>query len=431
VHACGWADLENHVAATPASVYDYASATKSFTAAAVLRLAEQGRLSLDDPAGRYLPEWRAQLAGITVRRLLDHTSGLADYASAGDRLAWSDHVTLPEDEIVQVFLAAPRVFPVGRGWSYTSSGYYLASILLERLTGEPFDQAIRHLVLDPAGLTETRPVEENEVVPHRARPYRYDGGGWKTYDLRPHNLVGAGVLEGTALDLARWPRALRTGGFLRAESYRAITTPADAARHISPTDSTLGYGLGVFTRRVGERRLVYHPGNSYGHSALFCDLPDADVTAAVLTNTDIWPGIYGLCRQLLAAAVGDSVPALPPVAVDSAVVRFRATTKAERAALVGTYPVRVASGPGDKARWTAMRMTVRIFEQNGRLMLTYPGVSVEELVPQADGSYRTAVTGDSVRFMRGAAPGAGTTIIYAVDAIELRGARLPSMSARR
>jgi CubicO group peptidase (beta-lactamase class C family) len=134
----GFADVENDVPATAATVYRIGSITKQFTASDVMRLIEQGRLSLDDSIGKHMPTLPVAWRGVKIRQLLNHTSGIPSYTSAGPKWATRMRLELPHDTLIGIIANDPMDFPVGSQWRYNNTGYYLLGMLIERITGQPY-----------------------------------------------------------------------------------------------------------------------------------------------------------------------------------------------------------------------------------------------------------------------------------------------------
>jgi D-alanyl-D-alanine carboxypeptidase len=285
--AVGAAELTPRVAMTTDTSFHFASVTKMATAALALRLAEQGRLGLDDPIVRWYPAWRGDRAA-TVRDLLGHTAGARDLTpAASSRLERSGrHLTGRE-----YLGAAPRPGPRTTEAEYSDVGFVIAGIVLARAAREPLAQAMRRGVLHlPGGAGLALEPGERPHAP-RVHNYYYPHGIGDPVDLSDGSglipnrgyftdvFVGAVGLAGDVPSLARWGRALLAGGLLSPSSLRAMTR-----FHDMPTE--YGYGLGLF-RDVLDGHLMWgHPGGGIGGHSELWQLPHDRITIAVSWNDD-------------------------------------------------------------------------------------------------------------------------------------------------
>jgi CubicO group peptidase (beta-lactamase class C family) len=310
----GFASIEHQVPASPSTVYELASTTKPFVATAILLLAQDGKLRLDDRLAQYADSVPAQWSGVTIRHLLAHTSGIKDYLA--DLRHDFSHDT-PAEEIARVVLAAPPNFAPGTKWSYSNSGYVLLGMIVRRITGESYDAFLAHRVFVPLGMTATRRDTPDEIVAGRASGYLWYGpagmhnGDFLKYLMTNHGDRG---LLSTALDLARWDAALSNDKLLTASTRDAMW------QRVSLADGrTSGYGLGWFVDSVRGHRHVYHPGGAPGTAAILARYPDDRLTVIVLTNGGAaYPqGLdLGIARHYVPALGPGPVVALPNATLD-------------------------------------------------------------------------------------------------------------------
>ena len=219
----GSANVEHRVPATDSTVYQSGSIGKMFTAALVLQLADSGRLGLDDPIRRHLPEGPARWDSITVRHLLTHTSGIPDYTDSVVDLR-RDYT---EDELVRIAAGLPPLFAAGERWSYSNTGYVLLGAIIRRVSGRFYGDLLRERIFAPLGMRTARVISEEEIVPHRSDGYRLAGDTlehqeWVSPTL---NTTADGSLYLTVHDLARWVMGLDAHRVLGAEDLAAAWTP--------------------------------------------------------------------------------------------------------------------------------------------------------------------------------------------------------------
>ena len=275
----GLADVERRVPASTETVYEIGSLTKQFTSMAVMLLREQGRLALDDPLGKFLtagiPEiWKP----VTLKQLLSHTAGVPDYEEVMGYDSYRNPMT-PEQ--VFAFVASkPLDFPSGTRWKYSNTGYFLLTLVIEKISGESYADFVTRNILIPAGMTHTRSSEPRDVIPNRSAGYEHNKVLRNRDAIQPSATGGAGMLVSTVGDMVRWASAIAQGAILKPESY-ALTftdTPLADASHA-------GYGFGWFVTPMRGHRAFSHSGGTAGFACSFLYLPDDDVAIVVLTNS--------------------------------------------------------------------------------------------------------------------------------------------------
>ena len=281
--AFGFADLENRVPAAPGTVYAIGSLTKTFTAAAVLALADDGKLSLDDPLSAWVPAFPAPGRTATIRQLLNHTAGIRSMTALGPRYWAQAGREIEPTDLVAIFANEPPDFPSGTAYRYSNSGYVLLGLVVEKASGMPWGAFVARRLLVPLALTSTRDGESRELVPGRARGYsRKKGGGFENaWFVSLSQGYSAGALLSTAADVAAWIRRLEVEPPVGAASHRAMTTPATLP---DGTVLTYGYGLGIDS--FAGRRRFFHGGGLPGFDAFAAYVPGDDFAVAVLCNTD-------------------------------------------------------------------------------------------------------------------------------------------------
>jgi D-alanyl-D-alanine carboxypeptidase len=279
VRAYGKANLEWDAAATPATVYRTGSVTKQFTAALVLQLVDSGRVRLDDAIATHLPAVPARWRAVTVRQLLNHTSGIRSYTStpAGRRRFAED---LPPDTLVMTTAGDSLEFAPGSAWNYNNTGYLLLGMLLERVTGRPYETLLAERLFRPVGLTETRYCHTDPLVKWRAAGYYRDDDGFHNAPwLSMTQPFSAGSLCSTARDLVRWNQALHGGRVVSARSYAAMTTAEGGA-----LKAPIRYGFGLIADTLAGHPMVTHGGSIHGFMAANAWFPTQALSVTILAN---------------------------------------------------------------------------------------------------------------------------------------------------
>lgn len=320
----GKADLAAGVSASPSTVYNVASTAKILAAVTVMHLVESGRLNLDDSLEELLPDVpnREAAGDITLRQLLNMTSGLADYVGADvERLAAEPSAPLRPEFVLDFVRTAPLTHEPGTNWIYTNTGFYLAGLIVERITGRAWADFVIEDIVRPLELRETHLCDE--VADSRARGYERVGDGFILSVLDAERGVrGDAGLCASVRDLALLPSALAGGAVVSSEGLNAMTAPTHLGRGL-----TVEYGLGVSTGEIGGHRLWGHLGGSGSIVSTLAHYPDDDVTVAVLVNTRrANVGALALEGEVARIVFGLE-PSIPDIAVDSATA----------SALRGTY----------------------------------------------------------------------------------------------
>ena len=284
----GLADLETGTPATPETNYRLASMTKQFTAASILLLAEDGRLTLDDRGHTWLPSLPKAAETVTIRHLLTHTSGLIDYE---DVIPESFAAQLHDADVLRLLETQDRTyFRPGTGYRYSNSGYALLALIVQRASGKTFAKFLRERIFQPLAMFNTVAHEEGiSTVNNRAFGYTQEAGRWNRTDQDPTSAVlGDGGIYSSIDDLAKWDAALYDGRLLQPSSLRAAFTPAT---HTDDPEIEYGYGW----RITGET--LWHSGESVGFRNVIVRYPQRHLTVIVLTNRNE-PEPYQLALEI-------------------------------------------------------------------------------------------------------------------------------------
>jgi CubicO group peptidase (beta-lactamase class C family) len=270
----GVADLTSKAPATPETVYRIASVSKPFIASAIMRLAQERRLHIDDPISRYLDGTPVSWSKITIRHLLSHTSGLIREGPAFD-----PNKVRSDADVVRSAYSAPLRFSPGERHEYGNLNYFVLAEIIRTVGGAPWTEFITAQIFKPAGMMSTWPTNTTASIPHRAVGYvdndhPHPAPPWIA--LRP-----SGAFLSTVLDLAKWDAALDAGQILSGNTSEQMWTPARL------NDGTAApYGLGWFVSVHNGRRRVQHTGGMPGARAGFVKYRDDRLTIIVLMNLD-------------------------------------------------------------------------------------------------------------------------------------------------
>ncbi len=309
--AYGRADVENDVPMTTGHVFQLASITKQFTAAAVLALVDSGVVALDAPITRYLPDAPVRGQPMTVRQLLGHTAGIPDYAESPRGRAVG-RLDVPPDTLLALVRDTPLYFTPGALMRYSNTGFVLLGQLIERVTGRPYAAYVEERVLRPAGATGARFCDPEALVPRIARGYALGATGLRPAAfVSPYAPWAAGGFCGTAADLGAWNagvHAARGGRVLTRASHAELTRPGTIAG-----GRRTRYGLGVSLVEVAGRRAYQHGGDIAGFTTFTAYLPDDSLSVTVLINTQgpTRPDVVAATVVRAALGVAAAAPAPP------------------------------------------------------------------------------------------------------------------------
>ncbi len=342
----GLANLEWNLPVTPETVFRIGSVTKQFTAVLILMLAEQGKLSIQDPIEKFLPGYPTHGHTITIEHLLTHTSGIKSYTNLQDwPKDWGKSFTL--DELIDYFKYQPMDFAPGQKWSYSNSGYILLGAIVEKASGVPFDRFLQTAICEPLGMTSTRLELPQLLIPRRASGYIKNEQGYLNAPyINMTQPLAAGGMVSTVDDLARWDASLYREELLSAESLQRAHT---SYRLLDGSPSHYGYGWGIHTYQGIE--FIEHSGGIHGFGCDCIRIPSRHVFVAALLNGGAPqknPGWIASRLALLAAGL----PYIEPSPIE--------LSARELAQFVGKYEMELGR-------------QITITYQDGSLWFTWPG----------------------------------------------------------
>jgi D-alanyl-D-alanine carboxypeptidase len=277
--AFGFANRELDVAMKPEHLLRLGSITKQFTGAAILQLAEQGKLSVDDPVSKYYTAAPAAWSKITVQHLLNHRSGIPSYTGLPGFFQKQSTLARAPEEIVQLTQDMPLEFEPGAQFAYNNTGYVLLGYIIEKVSGQTYEAYLQQHIFTPLGLAHTGYDNSKALLPGRAAGYGFANGKWNNSDYISMTLPhAAGSLYANVDDLLIWQDALFSGKVVSPASFAAMTT-----------DYGNGYGYGIGTGDFQGHRSIRHSGGIPGFSTYMARFPDDGMTFIVLGNLESAP----------------------------------------------------------------------------------------------------------------------------------------------
>ncbi|MBL8173511.1 MAG: serine hydrolase [Bryobacterales bacterium] len=374
----GLANREWNIPNAPDTKFRLGSITKQFTAAAILQLAEQGKLSIDDPVSKHYPESPAAWEKITIHHLLNHTSGIPSYTAIPDFFQKQSMIRRSPAEIVKLTQDKPLEFDPGAKYAYNNTGYVLLGHIIERLSGQSYDAYLRKHVLDPLGLKDSGYDWNTTVIPRRASGYNPDGAIAPYLDMSlPH---AAGSLYATIDDLAKWMHALESGKVVSKDHYAKMTT---AYRN--------NYGYGLMMTKIENHDVIGHGGGINGFNTSLLRAPADNLTVAVLAN-QAGPAADTIARELAAMYFGKDVKPralmteikLPAEKLDS---------------VAGQYELR----PG---------FVLKVWREGDQLMTQATGQGKLPLQASAEDRFFSRMVGAEIVFQRDAAGNVTSLVLH-------------------
>lgn len=294
--SAGLADLDREIANTTTTAFRLASVSKQFTATAILILAGDGRLSIDDRITAALPELAPPGDPITIRHLLTHTSGLSDY----ERVLPDGEEQVTDGEVLELLARDPRLdFRPGSRYRYSNSGYALLAVIVERLSNRPFGDLLRQRVFDPLGMTSSVAHREGiTVVSNRAFGHTLDGHGFRRHDQsRTSAVLGDGGIYSSVADLHTWHRSGCGRSLVRPELLVEAGQP-----HVLTGRPETSYGFGWYVTSHRGLGVAYHTGETAGFRTILYRIPERGFCAIVLCNRDDVRTLE-MVQELVAAVV--------------------------------------------------------------------------------------------------------------------------------
>jgi CubicO group peptidase (beta-lactamase class C family) len=289
--AYGDANLEWNIPNTPTTKFQLASITKEFTAAAILLLAERGKLNVNDSVKKYMPDAPPAWDKITIYNLLTHTSGIPNKFDG--ITSWSQ--TMPPDKLIAAFRDKPLDFEPGTSGKYSNAGYYLLGYLIEKISGQSYGDFVEENIFKPLGMNDSGYDSKSKIIPRRASGYRFGPSGPEQSQYQDITLrFSAGGLYSTTEDLLRWEQGLFGNKLLAAESVKTMTTPVQ-----------FNYAGGLMAAKFDGHLAFELGGEMDGFTSDMIYYPDDKLTVIVLNNLSGEP--EAISMKLAAVAHGEKV----------------------------------------------------------------------------------------------------------------------------
>lgn len=390
----GLARVEPRTAVTADTRFRIGSITKQFTAAAILKLEEAGKLSVNDPISKFLPDW-PRGSEVTLRHLLNHSSGIHNYtAKPGFQTGVTSATQLAA--LIASFKDDPYDFTPGTKFRYSNSGYVLLSHIIEKVTGESYASFLRKTFFEPLGMNDTGVCPSGSPLTNGALGYAFeDGKVRRITDWEMSNVAGAGNLYSTAGDLFRWNEALFGSQVLSGRSLTEAFTVGVLAGDDPQHPEDTGYGYGWTIDRLDGAREISHGGELAGFGAYLLRLPEKRLTVVVLLNcVPHLPGLqqWSLAREIARLALG---PELRP---EAAVIDPFVPSAGVLKEISGRY---------DMGEGVALAVT----REGDRAFMEISGRPRFEILPRSDRTF-TVKTGEAeATFVRNAMGRIGKVIL--------------------
>ena len=298
--AIGMADIENNIKLTPEHVFRIGSITKQITAVCILKLMEEGKLNLDDPITKFIPDYPIQGTHISVKNLLNHTSGIKSYTGLE---IWDSEMRKKDfspKELIDLFKKEPMDFKPGEALKYNNSGYILLGYIIEQITGVTYEDYVEKEIFEALGMDKSRYGHPKEIVMHRASGYTANGAGEVVNApyLSMTQPYAAGSILSTTADMSKWYHAVFMDKIISKESREMAHSPT-----ILNNGKEERYGFGWSLRNLKGSPVITHNGGINGFTSDSAFLPNESVFITVLSNSNSNnPG--KLMQRMAAIAVG-------------------------------------------------------------------------------------------------------------------------------
>jgi len=278
----GLANVESKTLIDTKTIFRAASITKQFTAVSILLLVDQGKLSLDDKLNNYFPDL-PNAEKITIRNLLDHTSGMWEQEKDED-FPFPVDQEVPVDVHLSYIQKNKPYFEPGEKWNYCNNGYFVLGLIVEKVAGIPLESYMQKQIFAPLGMKSSRLYGNSVEYKYGATGYGIkDGKPYQELDTNMFTYKGAAALYTTVEDLLLWSEALHNGKLISSQSYQQLITPHKFTNGFVPF---VGYGFGVGIEDVAGKHTVGHPGRMYGYHSDMLRISEDNINVIFLANVN-------------------------------------------------------------------------------------------------------------------------------------------------
>lgn len=382
--AFGFADIGNGVRATPETKFRIGSVTKQFTAAAILKLMEEGQLALDDPLSKFMPDY-PRGDEVTIHHLLTHTSGIHSYTSKSDFVErFPTHIE--PDELIELFKSDEYDFDPGEKWSYNNSGYFLLGGIVGEISGKPYAAYLEETFFEPLGMENTGVHNSKDILENEAYGYSYVDGAYQKAEPWDMSWAGgAGALYSTVGDLFRWNEAVFSGKVLKDSTLELAWTPVTLNNGTVAEAMGAQYGYGWGLGEFRGLREISHGGGLHGFLSNLARYPEQRFTAVAFTNcappaADISPG--GICQNLAEYFLWEEMDTREtPVAMET-------DGAADFSGYAGRYEFPAS-------------LVLAVTAREGKLYAQATGQPEYEIFPKGEDEFFWKVVDAQIRFVRG------------------------------
>jgi CubicO group peptidase (beta-lactamase class C family) len=367
-HGYGMANMELAIAITPQSVFDIGSVSKQVTAMAILLLAQEHKLSLDDDIRKYLPDMPDYGSTITIRHMLHHTSGLRNYDDLFDIEGIPEADLTTDRDAMDLIVRQKGVnFKPGEKFLYSDTNFFLMSMIVKRITGQTLRQFAQDRIFGPLGMTSTHFHDDHTmIVPHRATGYAPHAGGGFEMDMSNFEQLGDGSVMTTVEDLFKWDQNFEHPIVGGPGAIRQLTTPGTLNN-----GERIPYGMGIFIDRYRGLNWWHHSGEWVGYRAALSHFPDQHFSTLVLCNCVGSMEPMRMAKRVADLYLGDDF------------ARAEKSTTPENFTSVPTSVLETYAG----AYWSEKNGALRRFTvQDGKLVMVGPGMTYD-MLPLGNGQF--------------------------------------------
>ncbi|MVT09493.1 serine hydrolase domain-containing protein [Chitinophaga tropicalis] len=281
VKGYGYSNLELNTPVTTSTVFKLGSVSKHIIAVAIMKLVQEGKLQLEDPVAKFYPDAPSHWSKITIRHLLNHTSGLKRESPAFDAMAEQ-----PDSLLIRAAYKDTLVFPTGSKWQYCNLGYFMLADIIRQIDGRSFTEYMKKEIFEKNGLPVTRVTSLKDMVYGRADGYAHLGGDTIINALNYVALRPSGAFLSTIDDMIKWEMLIQRGKILPQDRWQQMWSNPSKTNATDTSSTAVYYGYGFYVSNYKNRKAVYHGGVLPGFRAMFYRFPEERTAIIILTNSE-------------------------------------------------------------------------------------------------------------------------------------------------